>query len=224
MARPTVNRRPSKKLIYIFCEGESEQCYAKFLKETFSDVAAIKIPKPTGLFSVAQDKFKKDRVFKDNIEVIDEIWFFFDVEEDERDKWDQYFKIIESLRKLRKKPHRITVRLLMTKACVEYWFMLHFKCIAPPLIYPVDKENMKHQLQLIIPEYEKGDEKSTFKIAKDYPSAIENSSKILSHLSADGLPPTDDMDIRNKWLFKSGKTFSNVHEAIEFLQSLRAHS
>lgn len=112
MARPTVNRRPSKKLIYIFCEGESEQCYAKFLKETFSDVAAIKIPKPTGLFSVAQDKFKKDRVFKDNIEVIDEIWFFFDVEEDERDKWGQYFKIIESLRKLRKKPHRITVRLL----------------------------------------------------------------------------------------------------------------
>lgn len=221
MPRGTVNQRPQKKLIYIFCEGESEQCYAKFLKQTFSDIASIKIPKSPGLFTEAKRKFKKDPSFVDNIEVIDEIWFFFDVEEDQRDNWDQYFKIIESLRKLRKKPYRITVRLLMTKACIEYWFMLHFKCFAPPLVSPAEKENMKHQLQQIIPDYEKGSEKPTFKIAKEYPSAIQNSAKVLSQLSADGLPPTSDMDARSRWLFKSGKTFSTVHEAIEFLQSLR---
>ena len=31
--------QPEKPLIYVFCEGESEQAYAKFLKEHFADVA-----------------------------------------------------------------------------------------------------------------------------------------------------------------------------------------
>ena len=30
--------QPEKPLIYVFCEGESEQAYAKFLKEHFADV------------------------------------------------------------------------------------------------------------------------------------------------------------------------------------------
>lgn len=29
--------QPEKPLIYVFCEGESEQAYAKFLKEHFAD-------------------------------------------------------------------------------------------------------------------------------------------------------------------------------------------
>ena len=36
--------QPEKPLIYVFCEGESEQAYAKFLKEHFADVAVLKIP------------------------------------------------------------------------------------------------------------------------------------------------------------------------------------
>lgn len=43
--------QPEKPLIYVFCEGESEQAYAKFLKEHFADVAVLKIPSKTGLFS-----------------------------------------------------------------------------------------------------------------------------------------------------------------------------
>ena len=42
--------QPEKPLIYVFCEGESEQAYAKFLKEHFADVAVLKIPSKTGLF------------------------------------------------------------------------------------------------------------------------------------------------------------------------------
>lgn len=45
--------QPEKPLIYVFCEGESEQAYAKFLKEHFADVAVLKIPSKTGLFSNA---------------------------------------------------------------------------------------------------------------------------------------------------------------------------
>lgn len=36
--------KPAKPLIYVFCEGESEQAYTDYLKKTFSDVAVLKRP------------------------------------------------------------------------------------------------------------------------------------------------------------------------------------
>lgn len=38
-------------------------------------------------------------------------------------------------------------------------------------------------------------------------------------LLPDGLPGIDDTDIRNQWLNTKSVTFSNVYEAIEFLQN-----
>lgn len=67
--------RKIKPLIYIFCEGESEIEYAKFLKEKYEDVAVIQKP-VKGLFDTAGKKFKKDAKYKNNTEVTDEIWFF----------------------------------------------------------------------------------------------------------------------------------------------------
>lgn len=34
--------KKAKPLIYVFCEGESEQAYTEFLKSRFKDVAVIK--------------------------------------------------------------------------------------------------------------------------------------------------------------------------------------
>ena len=34
--------KSAKPLIYVFCEGESEQAYTDYLKKTFSDVAVLK--------------------------------------------------------------------------------------------------------------------------------------------------------------------------------------
>ena len=116
MPRPT---RKAKPLIQVFNEGESEQAYTEFLKTTFSDYAVIKYPKATGLFEEARDRFEKDKKYRENAEVTDEIWFFFDVEKDEKGKWDSRFQIIRKLRKLRKGPE-IRIRLLMTTACIEY--------------------------------------------------------------------------------------------------------
>ena len=96
--------KEQKPLIYVFCEGESEQVYTDFLKTKFSDVAVIKRPAATGIFEEADSKFKKDKRYKDSAEVTDEIWFFFDVEKDQADKWDSRLKIIKRLRSLRKKP------------------------------------------------------------------------------------------------------------------------
>lgn len=73
--------KSAKPLIYVFCEGESEQAYTDYLKKTFSDVAVLKRPPDTGLFEEAEAKFSKSPKYKNSIDVTDEIWFFYDVEE-----------------------------------------------------------------------------------------------------------------------------------------------
>lgn len=217
MPRPT---KKTKSLIYVFYEGESEQAYTEFLKRTFSDIAVVKYPKSTGLFEEAHDKFTKDKAYRDSAEVIDEIWFFFDVEKDQRDKWDARYKIIKQLRKLRKKPE-IKVRLLMTTACIEYWLMLHFKKYAPDLETVADKHRVLHEVQNKEKGYEKGDFTTTARIAERYPKAVANAKSVLKDLIQEGLPELEDSDLRDKWLYTSSKTFSTVFEAIEYLESLR---
>ena len=201
MARPTKKTKP---LIYVFCEGESEQAYTDFLKKTFSDIAVVKRPKSTGLFEEARDKFDKDKSYRDNAEVIDEIWFFFDVEKDQREKWNARLKIIKSLRRLRNKPG-IKVRLLMT----------------PDIETVADKQRILHEVQSREKDYEKGDYQSTARIAERYPTAVKNARDVLTKLLQEGLPELADTDERNRWLYFSSKSFSTVFEAIEFLESLK---
>lgn len=217
MGRSFKKRKP---LIYVFCEGESEQAYTEFLKREFSDVASIRKPSSTGIFEVAEDKFDKDKHYKDNAEVIDEIWFFFDVEVDDRSKWDNRLRIIKKLRRLRKKPG-IRVRLLMTTACIEYWLMLHYKLYAPRIESVADKERVLGEVVQKEPHYEKGDYPSTARIAERYAIAVSNADKILRNLQQEGLPCLEDSDERNRWLYLSSKTFSTVNEAISYLEQLR---
>ena len=95
MPRPT---KRSKPYIVVFCEGKSEQVYTDFLRKEFKDVASIKRPPSTGLFDEADNKFKKDKKYRDNAEVTDEVWFFFDVETADAGLWDARMKIIKRLR------------------------------------------------------------------------------------------------------------------------------
>lgn len=217
MPRPT---RKTKPLIYVFNEGESEQAYTEFLKKTFSDYAVIKYPKSTGLFEEARDKFNKDKKYRDSAEVTDEIWFFFDVEKDEKSKWEARYQIIKQLRKLRKKSE-IRIRLLMTTACIEYWLMLHFKKYAPDIVSPADKQRVLHEVQSRVKTYEKGDYPSTAQIAEKYLEAVANAKSVLDDLLQEGLPEIDDTDTRNRWLYSCSKTFSTAFEAIEFLETLK---
>lgn len=220
MARKIKNIKP---LVYVFCEGESEQEYARFLKEQFVDVVSIKYPSDVGrtaVFEMARDNFTKNAKYKDNISVTDEIWFFFDVEQSDKNKWDERYKIIEKLRKLKKKPN-IKVSLLMTTACIEYWFMLHYKMVSPVLSTVADKDRIRHQLEQLNSGYFKGDRKAILKIAQNYSNAVKNGKKTLQNLKNDGLPTLEDTDERNKWLYRSSLTFTTVHEAIIYLESLK---
>lgn len=217
MARKT---KPSKPLIYVFCEGESEQAYTDYLRNKFADVAVIKRPSATGIFEEADVRFKKDPKFRNSAEVTDEIWFFFDVETKDIGKWDQRIKIIKRLRKLRKNPS-IRVRLFMTTGCIEYWLMLHFKMFASPVLTVADKERMFAEVVAREPAYEKGDYETTARIAEKYPTAVKNAQKTLHNLLPDGLPGLEDTDERNRWLHTNCKTFSTVNEAIIFLEQLK---
>lgn len=212
--------KKEKPLIFIFCEGESEQAYARFLKAHFADAASIRFPSATGLFDMARDKFHKDAKYRDYAEVTDEIWFFFDVEEADQGKWAARHTIVEELRKLRKKPN-ICVRLLMTTACVEYWFMLHYQMCAPALSSVADKDRMRHLLEQKVPDYKKGNQAATNKIAANYPVAVANGAKTLHNLIGEGLPTLKDTDERNRWLYQSSKTFTTVQEALIFLERLK---
>lgn len=219
----------AKKLIYIFCEGESEQEYAKCLKARFDDVAVLRIPPPasSGLFLEAKDKFEKDIRLRSDAEVTDEIWFFFDAEDSDADKWEQRLKIVKHLRRLRKKPN-IRVRLLMTSACVEYWFRLHFEMAVPSLHIDADKDRELHHLQKLVPGYFKGDPITIGQIAQNYAQAVQNGKQVLKRLEAEGMPlearkgANADMDERDKWLHRNSHTFTTVQEAILFLESLQS--
>lgn len=211
--------RKGKPLIYVFCEGESEQVYTDFLREKFQNVAVIKKPSATGLFEEAEALFEKNKKYRSNVDLTDEIWFFFDVEVKDIDKWEKRHAIIKRLRKLRKKPD-IRVRLLMTTGCIEYWLMLHYQMYAPSIRTEAEKERVIAELKAKMPTYEKGDQKSTYKIAEKYPDAVKNAERTVKNLLRDGLPGLEDTDERNRWLYTNCKTFSNVYEAIHYLENL----
>ena len=203
--------KKSKVSICVFCEGESEQAYTDFLKCKFQNVAVFKRPSSTGLFDDADSRFKKDPKYRDYADVIDEIWFFFDVEEKDIDNWSKRLEIIKRLRRLRKKP-QIRVRLLMTTGCIEYWLMLHYRLFAPPVLTVPEKEQMLRQVIKEEPTYKKGNYIATARIAQHYPTAVKNAGIILQNLLKDE---------RNLWLCKNCRTFSTVQEAISFLESLK---
>lgn len=215
--RKAGSRGDGKTIIRVFCEGESEQAYTEFLKRHFSDVAVIAYPKETGLFDAAKARFSKDPRYRDYTDTIDEIWFFFDVEKKDIDSWNHRFEIIEYLRKLKRKPY-ITVRLLMTTGCIEYWLMLHYKMYAPPIQTVAEKERVIGELKRTEPTYEKGDYDSIEKIAINYQTALVHAKMVLGNLLEQGMPNLEESDERNEWLCKKCLTFSNVFEAIEFLE------
>lgn len=214
------SRGTGKTVIRVFCEGESEQAYTEYLRKQFSDVAIIKYPKETGLFDEAESRFEKDPQYRDYAEVIDEVWFFFDVELKDVGLWNQRLKQIKKLRRLRRDPN-IKVRLLMTTGCIEYWLMLHYKKYAPSLQTVADKERVKNELIGEESTYKKGDYASIAKIAVNYQTAVVNAKATVTELLTVGLPGLEDTDERNQWLSKNCLTFSNVYEAIESLQKKR---
>lgn len=76
-------QKKTKPLICVFCEGESEVAYANFLQHEFQNNFVIKSRKMTStrLFEETKLLFQKNATYRSSVDSIDEIWFFFDVED-----------------------------------------------------------------------------------------------------------------------------------------------
>lgn len=176
-----------KPYIIVFCEGESEQAYADFLKREFRDVAVIQRPKSTGTFDEAGRRFRNDHKYLNNAEVMDEIWFFFDVETVDIPKWSDRLRIISRLRKLRKKPGirirlLVTIGILNTGSCytMSIWHRLSAQLRT--------KERMLSKVVTKEPPYKKDDMDAISRIAENYPTAVVNAWKTVNNLLSQGLP------------------------------------
>lgn len=215
MARK-VQQRQTKKAIYVFWEGESEEAYSKALKNIFSNQAAIKSHREKGTFDTARAYYRGNRAFQNSMPEFDELWFFFDTELSKADQWDKNMKCLKEIIASRRK-NPIKIRLLMSTGCVEYWFLLHYERVRPAIATPPEKERVLKEVQKHVPSYEKGDQKSTEEIARNYPAAVENGRWTLECLKREGMPEGEE---RDQWLFQGKHTFTTVHEALEMLMAL----
>ena len=76
-------------------------------------------------------------------------------------------------------------------------------------------------LKRIESTYEKGDRKSTEKIAEHYLTMLVNGEQTMRQLLSEGMPGMEDTDERNAWFCKNCRTFLNVQEAINYLENRR---
>lgn len=212
--------RKQRPYIVVFWEGESEEVYLKFLKQEFRRETEINVSKQKGLFDQAIKIFGPKGELKDSDvrKMVDEIWFIFDTEKDLKGKWNEYE---EKIGILKKRAKNAQIKLLMTKGCIEYYFLLHFEKSAPTIILPVDKDKVEEKLKnKYCSDYKKGDKKSTYRIAKNYIRAIENSKWSLKRIEAEIVDLKESRE-RNRKLFVSDSTFSNAHEGVEYLLRLK---
>ena len=217
MARVSKNRQRNPYII-IFWEGESEEQYLKFLKNRFHDKANLTINKKKGIFDAAKKAFSSKGEFVDDLLDVDEIWFVFDTETDMRPGWKENYKIIKTLRK---KCKNASIKLYMTKGCIEYFFLLHYEKMRPLIISPADKEKVRKKLELVhCPGYKKGDKETTWKIAEHYETAIENGEWSLKQIKSEWEQASDEDD-RMRILYFTDSTFTNAHEAVQYLSNLK---
>lgn len=221
MARK-IRPRDMRKVIYVFWEGQSEKAYIKFLGDTFRKAANILPHHEKGLFFTAKASFRANQRLINDREELDEIWFFFDTEQCIREKWNEYQAIIRDLRNRGRNREPIRIRLLMTTSCVEYWFLLHYERTRPGIGTVAAKEAIEARVRTYVPTYQKGDENATAEIGRQYDAAIQNGYWVIEQMIADGYPAAVGEDERNRWLFVHDRTFTTVHEAVDFLRGLTA--
>lgn len=214
MARVSKNKSRNPYIV-VFWEGESEEQYLKFLKDRFHERANLKIHNKKGVFETAKKSFSKKGIYSDDLTDVDEIWLVFDTEPDLRVKWNEYWGIVELLRKMCK---NATVRLYMTKGCIEYFFLLHYEKTAPLIAIPSDKEQIQKRLsdEKYCHGYKKGDKEAIWKIAERYEVGIENAEWSLKRIE-DEWKAASNEDERTKILYFTDSTFTNAHEAVQHL-------
>ena len=216
MRKPLRNRE-RKPYIIVFWEGESEKEYMRFMRDRFHEYLNLTVHNKKGTFNMAKKSFSPNGIYADDASEVDAVWFIFDTEPELRAKWDEYKKIIQTIRR---KCKSASVRLLMTKGCIEYFFLLHYEKCRPQIQNKADKERVMQCLtDTYCPAYKKGDPLTISEIAQKYEAAVKNGTWCMRYMNEELRGALND-DERNQRMFISDRTFSNVHEGLEYLIDL----
>jgi len=148
-----------KPNFFVFCEGETEIAYVKFLRSLYR--APIQVIPKKGKSNISEDfivKSKNEYVQTD----LDKVFLMYDLDVD---------GILEQLQKI---PN---VELLVSNPCVEMWFLLHYQ----EQKSEISSDKCIKKLQKVSKGYKKGvlseDEKSV--LANNKERAIER-ARILA--------------------------------------------
>ena len=150
-----------KPNFFVFCEGETEMAYVKFLRSLYR--APIQVIPKKGKSNISEDyieKSKNEYVQTDQ----DKVFLMYDLDVD---------GMLEQLQKI---PN---AELLVSNPCVELWFLLHYQ----EQKTEISSGKCIQKLQKFSKEYKKGilsEEEKTF-LAEKKDLAIERAKNMIGY-------------------------------------------
>ncbi len=159
MARRLQQGRKIKPVYYVFCEGETEESYVKFLKRHYRIPVEISSRIRTNISDNYIRKYKKGKPSHPK----DKTFVMYDLDKEVT----------------REKILTLKAELLCTNPCIELWFLLHFKNHSAHL-------STRDALQLLerkYPNYQQGKMDTNLYhrlVAKD-DMATSRAKKLTSH-------------------------------------------
>ena len=159
-----VRRSKGKQMkpnFFVFCEGETEMAYVKFLRSLYR--APIQVIPKKGKSNISEDfivKSKNEYVQTDQ----DKVFLMYDLDVD---------GMLEQLQKI---PN---AELLVSNPCVELWFLLHYQ----EQKTEISSDKCIKKLQKFSNEYKKGtlsEEEKTF-LAEKKDLAIERAKNMIGY-------------------------------------------
>ena len=148
-----------KPNFFVFCEGETEMAYVKFLRSLYR--APIQVIPKKGKSNISEDyieRSKNEYVRTDQ----DKVFLMYDLDVD---------GILEHLQKI---PN---AELLVSNPCIELWFLLHYQ----EQKAEITSEKCVQKYQKVSKQYKKGalseEEKKVLAESKDI--AIKRAKKLL---------------------------------------------
>ena len=150
-----------KPNFFVFCEGETEIAYVKFLRSLYR--APIQVIPKKGKSNISEDfivKSKNEYVQTDQ----DKVFLMYDLDVD---------GMLEQLQKIS------NAELLVSNPCVELWFLLHYQDQKSE----ISSDKCIKKLQKLSKEYKKGtlseEEKDVF--TKNRESAVERAKDMIEY-------------------------------------------
>ena len=147
-----------KPNFFVFCEGETEVAYVKFLRSLYR--APIQVIPKKGKSNISEDYIEKSKNEYVRTE-LDKVFLMYDLDVD---------GMLEQLQKI---PN---AELLVSNPCVELWFLLHYQDQKTE----ISSEKCIKKLQKVSKGYKKGTllEEEKDVLTKNKELAIERAKKL----------------------------------------------